>query len=64
MVTVQFLGINKPPKTLMVNPYGILPDTSYESRPITEGENTTDSTPATKEDTNDNQKPTDNLPIE
>ncbi len=30
MVMVQFLGINKPPKTLLVNPYGILPDTGEE----------------------------------
>jgi general secretion pathway protein K len=36
MVTVQFQGVNRAPKTLMVNPYGVLPDTSYESLPTEE----------------------------
>lgn len=36
MVTLQFQGVNRAPKTLMVNPYGLLPDTSYENLPTEE----------------------------
>lgn len=31
MVTVQFRNFNQPPKVLMVNPYGVLPDHRHES---------------------------------
>jgi general secretion pathway protein K len=30
MITVQFRGTNRKPKKLMVNPYGVLPDTRHE----------------------------------
>jgi len=61
MVTVQFQGFNRPPKTLMVNPYGILPDLSYESLPAEVGESkqkvspssTDNRTPTTPPDTNE-----------
>lgn len=36
MVTVQYRGFNRPPKTLMVNPYGILPDTQHEQLSLDE----------------------------
>jgi len=31
MITVQILSMNRPAKVLMVNPYGILPDTRHEN---------------------------------
>ncbi|MDY6993947.1 MAG: hypothetical protein SVR94_15270, partial [Pseudomonadota bacterium] len=36
MVTVQYRGFNRPPKTLMVNPYGILPDSQHEQMSLDE----------------------------
>jgi len=37
MVTVQILSMSRPPKVLMVNPYGVLPDTQHENM-VYEGE--------------------------
>lgn len=34
MVTLQVMGTNQIPKILLVNPYGILPDNSYETEAI------------------------------
>lgn len=36
MVTIQFRGFNQPPKVLMVDPYGVLPDHRYENVVITD----------------------------
>jgi len=36
MVTIQYRGFNRPPKTLMVNPYGILPDSQHEQMSLDE----------------------------
>ncbi|OQW93637.1 MAG: hypothetical protein BWK79_10065 [Beggiatoa sp. IS2] len=45
MVTVQTRGTRKPPKVLMVNPYGVLPDSRHELVPIKDPNDLTKSLP-------------------
>ena len=47
MITVQYRGFSQVPKTLMVNPYGVLPDTRHELMYSDEDENDSDEAKST-----------------